>query len=633
MVGICGYTGDPSQVPVLDNLGTIDQRSREYFELDEVKIDLITHPFYKNNSIFETDDNLVFSLWGEVYGYEDKQGYHSLNNIERDIAGVEICAKLHSIFGREFPTYINGDYCGVIFNAEDNEVSLFTDLLGSRPIYYIQNDGLTFSTSLYSIAHIPDGVNQDRVSEYLLFGRVLGTRTPFTGLESLSPATVATFDAQNGDLLDEFVYWTPSYSPSGKSYEEYLNEFIEIFSDAVEERTEGDFDTGLLLSGGSDSRVVLSATDAISNSIHINDSLNEEALVSKEVAEKYECDFTFVNRSPDHYPSFLEEEIHLSNFNGAFTAAHTTGLGQKLRNEVDVLMAGHWSDTLFEAYVPRWTVKLPIINQSIDIPVNSNIDLETDIIDLFTYSRHGLLGKDYGDTFRKVEIDKPVVTETDHNPKSIVRQGLSSTSDGIQFYNVEFENHRDLVLFGYFYPLTNAWSYISHGLTLQQIPYRNPFLDTRIIKFATRLPIRYRLRKDLIDDAIMKLDASLGNIRSSNNGLTLNHSFYYKYIYNYVFESHSLLKNVITNKPEESRDRGSWPNHSAILRESSYAEEIVQNSQVVDEHQYISREAFYDLYRTHLDGEDLTHAIHACLTLFSHPALVGQSPDSNTDEP
>lgn len=156
--------------------------------------------------------------------------------------------------------------------------------------------GFVFSSRIQLLARHPaveTAFEQWYLQEYFAFGRALGTRTPLSGIEKLSPASRTCVDVSTGEYETE-VYWRPEYCPLDRPYSEFVREFADRFKRVVDDRTQEDAEYGVLMSGWIDSRIIPAALDSEATGYHMNEWENQEAEITRMVTEMAGHDFEFL---------------------------------------------------------------------------------------------------------------------------------------------------------------------------------------------------------------------------------------------------------------------------------------------------------------------------------------------------
>lgn len=157
-------------------------------------------------------------------------------------------------------TRLRGSYAVALWDAGRGRLVLTNDRFGLRNVYYTIIDGvLCFAPlvgALLAVPKVDRAIDHAAVADFLTFYRVLGDRTLLRAVRMLPPATVATFDAE-GLRLER--YWVPRYHGGDtRAGDEYVEELGLRLTAAVERMASGPLRAGLPLSGGLDSRAILS---------------------------------------------------------------------------------------------------------------------------------------------------------------------------------------------------------------------------------------------------------------------------------------------------------------------------------------------------------------------------------------
>src|SRR5262249_12632296 len=99
-------------------------------------------------------------------------------------------------------------------------------------------------------------------ADYLTFGFLLGAKTLAKQVQLLPSASILTFYWEDGSCTLE-RYWRidQAFQPWEGSYEAYVETLCQAFNDAVQKALSGGHGFGVSLSGGLDSRAILSAID------------------------------------------------------------------------------------------------------------------------------------------------------------------------------------------------------------------------------------------------------------------------------------------------------------------------------------------------------------------------------------
>jgi len=158
----------------------------------------------------------------------------------------------------------NGVFCAVHYNPAAGELTLISDKLGIRPIYYWACDEYVIFAGalriLEELADVPKVMNVRAVTEIVGLGYTLADRTPYADIKALRPAQIIKFDA--GGVSSETYYRWDTIEASSKPESELLTDVYQRFESAVAWRIGNDKATSAYLSGGLDSRCIVAALRA-----------------------------------------------------------------------------------------------------------------------------------------------------------------------------------------------------------------------------------------------------------------------------------------------------------------------------------------------------------------------------------
>lgn len=609
MVGICGALGDHAALPsaLTSSVTHRDDETPVAVDEDGFTLHGSFHSLLAGDQpATAADGDVRIWVWGDVYGYDSGSEHVARDNGRGGSAAF--CARLYDAIGMEFVAGLNGDYALVVHDAAEETVSFVTDRLATRPIFYARpddHDAFVFSSASQPLTTYP-GVGTEfdlpYLYEYLELRRVFGVKTPLRGIEELPPASVVTIDLD--DLSTEtWTYWTPSYEPVDKPFSAYLDEFVETITEVFADWTDDDLDYGLLLSGGSDSRLIQAAIDQPTTAFHNADFMSREAKVARRAATANGDDFRLLERDEEYDVRLLEETPKLSNFSGWFDQAYFTGFEDQIAGEVDVLVAGLYADMLFGGH-PFATHGLSVGDVgNLSLPVRRSIDSIEDYIDFQTK----------GAVEPLPYFDEPL------SLTSVLRSNIRADDDGIVSHGVRYGSLQDLVMYGDFYPMGGDTDAIFSRTLMQMRPYRTPFLDNRLIDLAQKIPVRHLLRRNLVNAAVTELEPTLADIPHARTGVPLKYPFPVDYLGDNLYGF--WRKHVADDSPPEPHlTHAPWPNRQELIRAKSFTEDtLVERRQLLEDLPFLDFDGAVDCYSDHLDSENNQTVLYSLLTLLNMP--------------
>jgi asparagine synthase (glutamine-hydrolysing) len=159
---------------------------------------------------------------------------------------------------------LQGAYCGVLVDTERHDVVLVADTLSSYPLYWtVAGDTFIFASELRALLRHPAvrrGLDPRALADYLVFGFPLGTKTMAAGVQMVPAGSAVVFNWDSGAVRTaQLTRIADSFGPWKGNHGDYISALSDQFRLSVERAFDGDHPFGLSLSGGLDSRAVLSA--------------------------------------------------------------------------------------------------------------------------------------------------------------------------------------------------------------------------------------------------------------------------------------------------------------------------------------------------------------------------------------
>ncbi len=619
MVGIYGTIGHE---PTAETGAWSDRHVVSRYVDADISIQLGTHRLLSDEQPVVLDDGIYVWVLGETYGFDDTSLGGSTGHQPRPkrVDSASHCARLYETYGLEFASGLNGNCVVVVYDEQSRNLSIITDRLGTVPIYYAQpGDGLVFSTDIEAVAGHPaveTAFDLDYLHEYLVFRRTFGVKTPLAGIEELQPASVSTVDVNTGSVEVE-RYWQPRYRPRDVPFEQFVDEFVETFERVIDEWHRDDLRYGVLLSGGSDSRLNLAALDPGVTAFHMGDWMNREARTAEQVAIESDSEFVFLKRDLDYQARALERNRRFSNFNGWFTQGYATGFEDEITSRVDALLSGMYADTLFkDIVIPSPTYSFGRMG-NLTLPTESTIGSLPEFIDWLLETAPG------NDTL-------PLPSDL----CSVLEANIYWDGDEIVHHGVRYETIEDLVYCSGYFPLTNDDDIIFRNSLRNMLPYRTPFLDNRLVELSLRMPIRYRLRRNLINAAVKRLDPKLAAVPHAQTGLDLDHSFpveYFGRTFNALWRKHVSEE----TPPQPHLTHGSWVDNAELIRTDDFFWNAINSHRdAINGLSVLDFDDVRECYRAHLEGENNVVELYTLLTVLNMPIteeLAGIHPDNHID--
>lgn len=163
-----------------------------------------------------------------------------------------------------------GTYCGAHFDHTGRRLTLFTDKVGLRPIYYWSNDQFVVYASairiLEGLTEVTKQMDLRGVTEISCFGFPLAARTAYQDIKTLMAGEIVQFSEGHVESV-EYWRWDRLAAPRLVG-PDLAKEAHRRFMRAVERRTGTTRSEVSFLSGGLDSRTIVAALRGIGVDVH-----------------------------------------------------------------------------------------------------------------------------------------------------------------------------------------------------------------------------------------------------------------------------------------------------------------------------------------------------------------------------
>jgi asparagine synthase (glutamine-hydrolysing) len=241
---------------------------------------------YQANKFYNHFDNSDIEIF--IYGYP----YHAVN-----VAWLS-AQDLYQIYLEKkggFVSDIEGAYAIIVLDKINRKCLIITDRYKIYTFIYIMKDENSFiiSDSIKEIIkYIPQfKLNKESLLEFFNFGFILGNKTPIEEIYTFEPATIYTIDENLN--MQENIYWQFQKEKNSKATKE---EFLNLFNKHVLNGLSLEDKISMPLTGGLDSRTVLSACISKKGQLHCYThgiKQAEDVKIAKGICQMLKIDYNF----------------------------------------------------------------------------------------------------------------------------------------------------------------------------------------------------------------------------------------------------------------------------------------------------------------------------------------------------
>ena len=215
--------------------------------------------------IFNEDRSIAVVFNGEIFNYielraELEQSGHRFYTH----SDTEVIVHAYEQFGDDFVQRLNGQFAIALWDAKAQRLLLIRDRVGIAPLFYTQSRGrLLFASEVKALLPaLPSSpvLNAAALDQIFTFWSPASPNTLFAGISELAPGTLLIAD-RNGQEIRRYWDWTyPQHAGDYWQGDEaaLADQLRELLIDATQIRLRADVPVGAYLSGGLDSSVITS---------------------------------------------------------------------------------------------------------------------------------------------------------------------------------------------------------------------------------------------------------------------------------------------------------------------------------------------------------------------------------------
>lgn len=545
--------------------------------------------------IFNEDRSIYIVMEGEVFDYD----LHKQRLIEQGHRfrfknnDPEYCLHFYETAGQDAFVKLNGSFLIALYDANLKELLLVNDRFSSHPLfYYYDQKQLIFSTqirSLLKFQKLPLNLNKQAVLEFFAFQRVLADRTFYEDINILPPASILRF--RDGRIFQS-KYWKMRYTNEYRSSPYYVEALADALRNAVNRRTCGNNQFGILLSGGLDSRAVLAADSGkISCAFTLNEYQNREVHIAKKIAQVKGCRHIFLQRDIDHYFRLVDEAVDMGDGMYRFDHAHFLGALSRLKEDCDIVLHGHGLDYTFQGlYLPNLTLR--IAGKMIPFPFLDRISL-TNLPESFKkkFCQHLPLNLKYNALFEENfsnSFNKNIIQSI----KEILKEKDS--------YDLNAHNAWDYFIL---HSLFKHFTFLNFLCVRHYMDERTVLFDNDLFNLYLSMPPKLRLNGRIYKKALRLMSPELAAIPNANTGLKVDTPIFWEWIFSLTKKMRQRFHRLYDSKLLHLTE-GSWPDMGELIRNNEklkkLIEETLNDPRCVDPALFNSNTIDY-IYEAHLN--------------------------------
>ncbi len=450
---------------------------------------------------------------------------------------TEIVLEAFVQYGPSFVEMLNGMFVIAIYDKIADELHIFRDRLGIKPLYYYW-DGANFAFAselkgLRVVPQIPKVVNKGVIRDFLHFGYI---PTPYSIYEKIYKMNSGTRLKISKAGLEEYKYWDIRNCIKEKMVtdsEEALVKLSDLLISSVQYQLKSDVPFGIFLSGGIDSSLIAAKAAGMSHikpntfTIGFSDNPVNETVHARKIAKELGTNHHEFVLSVNDAVNIIDTLFDVFDEPFADSSSIPTLLVSKLAKPyVTVALSGEGGDELFLGYGSyRWAQRLdsvfyktfrrPMafvfskmssryqrIGRLLDYQPEVNLQSHIFSQEQYWFAEHelkGLLRPEY-------DIESPLIENMPVNFLDLYRQNKRNESDvaGRKLTAMEEQALFDLR----FYLQDDLLRKTDRCGMRYSLEARVPYLDHRVVEYALNvspdLKFRHGTQKFILSSILYK---------------------------------------------------------------------------------------------------------------------------------
>lgn len=310
---------------------------------------------------------LVFN--GEIYNFKAlREELISAGSTFRTTGDTEVIAEGFTRWGEGLFEKLEGMFALVIYDRTAKKVYLARDPFGIKPLYIARTaNGFAAASEMRPLRRFlgRTEVDEDALSELLIFRFAAGRHSNIKGIEQLPGGTMASFSITDRSYSERrFADPLETLKPDESlTYETCLELAEEALNRSVQDHLQSDVGYSIQLSGGVDSSLVLAlATDKAGRSlesygIRLSDERFDESRYRESVVERYNARHHEIELGAVQFAEALPRSIHfMEGPSPHMGCVMLMLLCETIKEKHKVVLTGEGADEFFGGYerYSRW---------------------------------------------------------------------------------------------------------------------------------------------------------------------------------------------------------------------------------------------------------------------------------------
>lgn len=462
--------------------------------------------------MFNEDKSIVIVFNGEIYNHHHLRSVlEAKGHTFRTHSDTECILHAYEEFGDKFEPHLTGMFAFALWDMRRHRLVLSRDRLGIKPLYYTVHRGqLIFASEIKAILTmkgIERRVDLGALDAYLSLRYVPGPKTMFKDIYKLQPGH--TMVVQDGTITT-YPYWELIFEETHRDERQAAEQLEALLSEVCQDHLMSEVPYGVFLSGGVDSSAVVAVLQkTLSDKLQTftvgyehADSLNEfdyAETVSRHIGTVHHKLTLQAQDFADWIPKLV---WHLDEPVGDAACIPLYFLAKYAKKQATVLQSGEGADEIFAGYsIYRKMEFMNDLQKGVFTSLLTRLSRAVAPLagdgKLARYLR--LFGKPLEERYRGVsghfmeglreKLIKPGIFRA-------CNENFAEKTFSQYYGRVSTEPDLNRMLF------VDTKTWLPDDLLIKadkmtmaaSVELRVPFLDHRLVEFAARLPVSFKLR-------------------------------------------------------------------------------------------------------------------------------------------
>lgn len=448
------------------------------------------------------------------------------------------------------PKRIDSVFVIFVYDKKKRTCQVITDRYGFFPIYWVKlKNRIIFCTSFNTIVRYLKRfqalkIDQQKLYEFFWMRRLFGAETLIQNIYILPPAS--TISVHSATYYNEQTYWVPQPIESSELSE---NEYAELVADtltsAITLSLKSSKRSGLMLSGGLDSRALLAVGRSKYASITNTVGANNEYKIAQELARSVGSSHYHLVRPKDYLSEIFDSATRACDATTLYYECQFLGYIDELKQVSDSIHLGLFLDVFFCGhYMPKFQ---PQFMGRYAVHFRFNELPKTDLARYFVNNI----------SYRQKSTSLKDVVSKNVNDRYF--DGLENTISDLMRAG-EDAGFRGIPLWEYCH-LTNVGRHYSTLMARSLLPYVQvwlPVLNIKSYDLAFQIPVKFKYNWSVYLKALKRLDSQLMQIPNSNTNISAHLGLRTQTMVKAMRGSYNLVRpgSYVTSPTYDDR---SWP--------------------------------------------------------------------------